>query len=106
MFCADQGCWKFRTDRRRTNMAVRTFHKNLFVTKFLTLKDEIKKVLHPIQFESVNHNSFRRIFFPHGLHHSVQRVLNGTLETKSRSSAKTENPLMIQRLMQYCEVSI
>ena len=105
MFCADQGCWKFRTDRHRTNMAVRTLHKKP-LREFLTMKDEIKKVLHPIQFESVNHNSFRRIFFPHGLHHSVQRVLNGTLETKSRSSAKTENPLMIQRLMQYCEVSI
>ena len=73
-------------------------------TASLIFKDEIKKILHPIQFESINHNSFRRVFFPHGLHHSVQRVLNGTLETKSRSSAKRENPLMIERLMKYCEV--
>ena len=105
MFCADQGCWKF-PDPSSPDLRGRANLTQKPLREFLTMKDEIKKVLHPIQFESVNHNSFRRIFFPHGLHHSVQRVLNGTLETKSRSSAKTENPLMIQRLMQYCEVSI
>ena len=74
------------------------------VTGFPTFKDDMKKILQPIELESVNNNSFRRLFWPHGTHHSLQRILNSPVEAKPKSSYKAENPLMMQRLMTYCEV--
>ena len=66
----------------------------------------MQKILHPIVLDRVNQNSFQRIFWPHGTHHSLKRILNSTVEAKTRSSKKAENPLLTQRLMKYCEVSL
>ena len=66
----------------------------------------MKKILQPIDLESVDNNSFRRLFWPHGTHHSLQRILNGPIDVKPKSSYKAENPLMMQRLMKYCEVRL
>ena len=66
----------------------------------------MKKIFQPIDVESVNNNSFRRLFWPHGTHHSLHRILNSPIDAKPKSSYKAENPLMVQRLMKYCEVRL
>ena len=69
------------------------------------------KTLQPIGFESVNHKNFRRIFCRIGYCVTVtpfcstcveRNTWASKVETKSRSSAKTENTLIIDRLTQCC----
>ena len=64
----------------------------------------MQKIIHPIELEKVDRNSFRRLFWPLGTHTSLLRILNNPIDARSKSNFKSEHPLLGERLMKYCEV--